>query len=204
MSNHLRVALVLAAAYGLGSIPFAWIVARIAGTSDLRRVGSGNVGATNVLRTSGVAAGIVALALDVAKGVGAVALARWAAVGDEAAAAAGLLAVVGHVFPVWLGGRGGKGVATAAGVFVVLAPVALGVAVAVFAGVVLVTRYSSLGSLLATLTLVAAVAFGEHARATLVVAIAIATLIVLRHSGNLARLRAGTELRFGAGGLPRG
>lgn len=193
----MRVALVLAGAYVLGSIPWAWLVARAAGTRDLRRAGSGNVGATNVLRTSGRAAGFAALGLDLAKGAAAVALARRAAVGDEAAAAAGLLAVVGHVFPVWLRGRGGRGVATAAGVFALLAPGALAVAVAVFLGVVMATRYVSLGALVGTVTLVAGVMFGDQPRATRIVAAAAAALIIVRHAGNIQRLRAGTEPRLG-------
>jgi acyl phosphate:glycerol-3-phosphate acyltransferase len=197
VSNDVRVALVLAGAYVLGSIPWAWLVARAAGTRDLRRVGSGNVGATNVARTSGFAAGGIALALDIGKGIAAVALARWSQVGEDAAAAAGLLAVVGHIFPVWLRGQGGKGVATAAGVFVLLAPRSLGVAIVVFGLVVLTTRYVSLGSVVAALALVAATVFGGAPRATLVVVIAVATLVVARHAGNIQRLRVGTEPRIG-------
>jgi acyl phosphate:glycerol-3-phosphate acyltransferase len=204
VSGDVRVALVLAGAYGIGSIPWAWLVARAAGTRDLRRAGSGNVGATNVFRTSGPMAGAVALVLDVAKGAAAVALARWAAVGEDAAAAAGLLAVTGHIFPVWLRGRGGKGVATAAGVFALIAPGALVVAVAAFAMIVAVTRYVSLGSMLGALGLVAATIYSGSPHATRVVAVAVAGLIVMRHAGNVARLRAGTEPRLGARGLPRG
>jgi glycerol-3-phosphate acyltransferase PlsY len=196
VSNDVRVALVLAGAYVLGSIPWAWLVARAAGTRDLRRVGSGNVGATNVARTSGLAAGAIALALDVGKGVAAVALARWWQVGEDAAAAAGLLAICGHVFPVWLRLRGGKGVATAVGVFAMIAPVALGLAVVVFAIVILATGYVSLGSIVASVALLAATVFANPPRAILVVAGAAAALIIVRHAENIRRMRAGTEPRI--------
>jgi acyl phosphate:glycerol-3-phosphate acyltransferase len=191
----MREALVLGAAYLLGAIPFAWLIARAAGAGDLRRRGSGNVGATNVLRTAGLVPGLIALVLDVGKGVAAVALAQAASVGEDASAAAGLLAVAGHVFPVWLRGRGGKGVATAAGVFAMVAPGALGFAVVIFVATVVTWRYVAAGSLLATAALVSAIAFGGYPRATLIVAIATAVLVVVRHADNIARLRHGSEPR---------
>lgn len=195
----MREALVLGAAYVLGSIPFAWLIVRAIGGGDIRRRGSGNVGATNVMRTSGLMAGVPVLALDVAKGVAAVLIARAAGLDEGAVAAAGLMAVVGHIFPVWLRGQGGKGVATAAGVFALLAPAALGAGVVVFVLAVLTTGYVSLGSIGASVALVAAVAFSPAPRAILVVAIAVAALVVARHSSNIARLRAGTEPRMGKG-----
>ena len=131
-------ALILIGAYLIGSIPFSFLVARARGV-DVRRVGSGNVGATNVMRSAGTAAGLVAFALDAAKGAGAAWLAKELT-GDASPemagvlpAAAAALAVLGHVFPVWLGFRGGKGVATGAGAFVPLAPVAAAVAIGAFA-----------------------------------------------------------------------
>jgi glycerol-3-phosphate acyltransferase PlsY len=193
----MREAIVLGAAYVLGSIPFAWLIVRAIVGGDIRRRGSGNVGATNVMRTSGLAAGLAVLALDVGKGVAAVALARAVGLGDGAVAAAGLMAVVGHVFPVWLRGQGGKGVATAAGVFAWLAPSAAAVAVVVFAVVSVATGFVSLGSIVASVALVAAVVFSGASRATVVVAIAVATLVIARHAGNIARMRAGAEPRIG-------
>src|SRR5688572_11405613 len=135
-------AFVLIAAYLLGSIPFSYLVARWRGV-DVRRAGSGNVGATNVMRTAGPAAGIAALVLDAAKGAGAAMLAQAAAarhapdMSDVLPGGAAAAAVLGHVYPVWLGFRGGKGVSTGAGAFVPLAPLAAGLAVAIFAVVTL-------------------------------------------------------------------
>src|SRR5262245_57541850 len=147
----MREALVLGAAYLLGSIPFAWLAVRALGGGDIRHRGSGNVGATNVMRTMGLKAGLPVLMFDIGKGVAAVLIARAAGLDAGAIAATGLMAVVGHIFPVWLHGQGGKGVATAAGVFALLAPLALGVAVLVFALVAVTTGYVSLGSILASL-----------------------------------------------------
>src|ERR1700681_5067322 len=112
--------LIIAAAYLIGSIPFALILARRWGAAELRRIGSGNLGAANVLRTSGVTAGILVAALDIAKGAASVLLAIRLSPHAAAPAAAGFAAIVGHVYPVWLRFRGGKGVATACGVFLVL------------------------------------------------------------------------------------
>lgn len=195
----MRDALVLAGAYLLGSVPWAWLAARAAGVGDLRAQGSGNVGATNVLRTAGPAAGIAALVLDVAKGAAAVLLARALSPSPGAGAAAGLLAIAGHVFPVWLGWRGGKGVATAAGVFACLAPGALALAIAIFLIALVGWRVVSLASLLATVAFASAVSLGGYPRATIVASVAAAALIVVRHGGNIARLRAGREPRIGAG-----
>ena len=192
----MRVALVLGAAYLLGSIPFAWLVVRAVGGGDIRQRGSGNVGATNVMRTSGVLAGLAALVPDIGKGVAAVALARVAGLGENGVAASGLLAVVGHVFPVWLRGHGGKGVATAAGVFMLLAPKAFGVAIVAFAIAIVATGYVSLGSIVASLALVTAVVLSQSPRATAVEAIAAALLIILRHADNMRRMRRGAEPRI--------
>jgi glycerol-3-phosphate acyltransferase PlsY len=115
-------ALAIALSYLVGSIPFALLVARLCGISDLRRVGSGSLGATNVLRASGLAAGIAVLLLDMAKGAGGVLMAHRLGATGAGVAAAGVGAVIGHVYPVWLRFHGGKGVATACGVFAVLAP----------------------------------------------------------------------------------
>jgi glycerol-3-phosphate acyltransferase PlsY len=193
----MRDALVLTAAYLLGSIPWSWMVARASGTADLRRAGSGNVGTTNVLRTAGVGPGLVALVLEVGKGVAAIWIARTAGAGEGVAAAAGVLAVVGHTFPVWLGFRGGKGVAPAAGAFAMLAPGAWLAAVGVFVVTVVSTRYVSLGSILAAVTLVVAVAVQGRPPVLVSAALLTAVIILWRHAENIGRLRAGREWRLG-------
>lgn len=179
-------------AYLLGSIPVAWLVVRRAARLDVRRVGSGNVGAANALRATTPAIGLLVALADAAKGAVAVWLARRAHASDGAVALAAVAAVVGHVAPVWLGFRGGKGVATASGAFGVLAPIATGAAVIVFVAVVWTTRLVSLGSLAATAVLVGTVAWREPILVTGAAA-AVAAVIVVRHAANISRLRAGTE-----------
>ena len=183
--------------YLAGSIPFAFLVARRHGV-DLRRSGSGNVGATNVLRTSGVSLAVTAMVLDAVKGAVAVLIAQRLTDGPATPVAAGLAAIIGHIYPVWLQFRGGTGVATAAGVFGVLTPLALAAAAGVFVLAVVVTRFISVGSVAGALTL-ATVAVVDYPPPTAVVAGAIvaALAIVHRHRGNLARLVAGTERRLG-------
>jgi len=186
----------VALAYLLGSVPFAFILSRRRGI-DLRRVGSGNIGATNVLRTSGVRIAVLAMGLDVIKGVVAVIMAQRLTGGVGAPVAAGLASVFGHIYPIWLRFRGGKGVATAAGVFVVLTPWALGIASAAFVLAVWITRYISVGSVVGALTL-AIVAVATDAPGVVEIGSAIAAvLIVQRHRANLARVIAGTERRVG-------
>lgn len=182
--------------YLAGSIPFALLAGRHLRGIDIRRAGSGNIGAANILRTSGLRIALLVMVLDAAKGAAAV---IWAGrlAGAEAGAAAGLAAVVGHIYPVWLRFRGGKGVATAAGVFSVLTPGAFATAAAVFLATVWLTRYVSLGSVLAS-ALLPPIAYGLGAPRTFVLtAAAAAALILLRHRSNLARVRAGTERRIG-------
>jgi glycerol-3-phosphate acyltransferase PlsY len=188
----------LAIGYLLGSIPFAFLLSRRLEGIDIRRAGSGNVGAANVLRTSGIGAALLVMLLDVAKGAGSVLVAqRWVAGDAVAPAAAGLAAIVGHVYPVWLRFRGGKGVATACGVFSVLTPWAMLPAVTLFVATVWITRFISLGSLMATVAL-GPIAYGMDApRAAVVAAVGAAAVIVFRHRSNLARLWAGTERRIG-------
>jgi acyl phosphate:glycerol-3-phosphate acyltransferase len=184
-------------AYLIGSVPFALIVARKWGAPDLRRVGSGNLGATNVLRASGVTAGVLVALLDVGKGIAGVLLAARLD-GSNATAVAGFAAIVGHIYPVWLHFRGGKGVATACGVFAALAPVALPPALAVFLVSAWLTKYISVGSVLASAAL-PPIAYAMGAPTPIViVAIAAAVLIVFRHRSNLARVWLGTERRIGA------
>lgn len=183
-------------AYLVGSVPFAFLLARRRGY-DLRVVGSGNVGATNVLRTSGVSSAVLAMCLDGAKGALAVLVAQRLTSGAATPVAAGIASIIGHIYPVWLGFHGGKGVATAAGVFAVLAPLALGIAGGVFVLGVWVTRYISVGSMAAAISLAVAASASEVPAAVAVGAIVSALIIVHRHRANLARLMAGTERRVG-------
>lgn len=184
--------------YLIGSIPFALLLARRWGTADLRAIGSGNLGAANVMRASGVTAGVTVAILDVAKGAVSVALAERFSDSAAAPAIAGLAAIVGHIYPLWLRFRGGKGVATACGVFAVLTPPVVPPLLAIFLASVWLTKYVSLGSLLATLALPPiAYAVGSPAPAV-AAAVGATTLIVFRHRSNLGRLRTGTERRIGA------
>ena len=190
--------LTIVAAYFIGSIPFALLLARRWGDVDLREIGSGNLGAANVLRVSGVTAGLVVAALDIAKGALSAGLAeRWSNGDATVPAAAGLAAIVGHVYPVWLRFRGGKGVATACGVFSILTPVAVPPALAVFVAGVWMTRYISVGSVLASVALPAAAYLSGSPGPVVAAAIAASILIVFRHRSNLARVREGTERRVG-------
>ncbi|MDA1183191.1 MAG: glycerol-3-phosphate 1-O-acyltransferase PlsY [Acidobacteria bacterium] len=182
--------------YLVGSVPFAFLLVRRRGV-DLRLTGSGNVGAANVLRTSGAATAVAAMSLDVAKGAVAVCVARQLFGGQATPVAAGLAAIIGHVYPVWLGFRGGKGVATAAGVFLIFTPVAVAIAAGAFAMATWMTRYVSVGSLSAAVTLVAVTAVTNAPAAVTVGAAVAAVVIVHRHRGNLGRILAGTERRVG-------
>ena len=183
--------------YLAGSVPFAFLLARRAGI-DVRVVGSGNVGAANVMRTTGTGRAIAVMALDVAKGALAVLLAHLASGGAALAALTGAAAVVGHVYPVWLRFHGGKGVAVAAGVFAVLSPVATGVAALLFLITVWTTRYVSLGSVAATVALPPTAWLTGAPAAVVGTAWGTAALIVFRHRSNLRRLRDGTERRLGS------
>jgi acyl phosphate:glycerol-3-phosphate acyltransferase len=189
---------VVAVAYLIGSIPFSFLVARAFGVRDVRRVGSGNVGATNVLRSAGKAAGALALVLDVGKGAAASVLAGRLAPGEAALpAAAAVAAVVGHMFPVWLRFQGGKGAATGLGAFAPLAPTAALGATFTFAVVALATRFVSLGSVCGALVL-AGLAVGLRGPDPVqVAAVLSAALVVFRHRSNLRRVLGGTERRLG-------
>ena len=183
--------------YAMGSVPFAFLLARRAGI-DVRVAGSGNVGAANVLRTTGTWRGVAVMALDVAKGAAAVLLVRLVTADPRYAAAAGFAAILGHVFPIFYGFRGGKGVATAVGAFLVLAPLATLVCVGVFVAVVAATRYVSLGSILGMVLLPPVAGSIFHASTPVVVAAAAtAALVVLKHRENLKRLIRGTERKLG-------
>jgi acyl phosphate:glycerol-3-phosphate acyltransferase len=193
-----REAISAAAAYLLGSISFAVVLVRVFRGVDVRGEGSGNAGATNVLRTSGKGLAALTMALDVGKGVGAVLLMRQATYDPRWLGAAAFLAVLGHVFPVWFSFRGGKGVATAIGGFVMLCPLAVLVVVAVFLAVVAMTRFVSLGSITAACLLPLAMRLLFHAPDPEVVAASATTVLLLvSHRANIRRLLEGTERRLG-------
>ena len=183
--------------YLVGSIPFALLLAGGVDGTDVRLAGSGNVGAANVFRTTRPSLALAVMALDIAKGCCVVLFAERMGVGEATRAATGFAAVGGHVYPVWLKFRGGKGVATACGVFAVLSPVATVVAVATFVAVVWATRYVSLGSIVASVLLPPLTYLTEAPGPVTIGALAAATLIVYRHRSNLAQLQAGTEWRLG-------
>jgi glycerol-3-phosphate acyltransferase PlsY len=187
-------AVVLAVAFLLGSIPFGVLLARRRGV-DLKKVGSGNIGATNAARALGKKAGGVVLLLDTLKAFApTLVAARWLAPDrPELAAAAGFAAFVGHIYSPWLRFRGGKGVACALGAFLALAPLATLVAGGVCALVVVATRIGSLGSLLGTAALVPALLAFHQPRPYVVLAVAMLVLIVWRHRDNLRRLARGQE-----------
>ena len=182
-----------AVGYLLGSIPFGLLLTRLAGYGDIRRIGSGNIGATNVLRTGSKAAAALTLLLDLAKGSAAVVIGQaW---GEDAALVAAGCVIIGHMFPIWLGFHGGKSVATALGVLIALAwPVALGAAL-VWLVTALLLRYSSLAALVAAVAAAALAPFVIDPPTAAVIA-GIALLIILRHHANIRRLIAGTESRI--------
>jgi glycerol-3-phosphate acyltransferase PlsY len=184
--------------YLLGSIPFGYILVRTFQGRDIRQTGSGNIGATNVSRTSPVL-GALTLLLDACKGFVAVAVTRTLFPGStELAATAALCAILGHVFPVWLRFRGGKGVATGLGSFLVLAPKAVLLLIAVFIAVVLVFRYVSLGSIIAVALFPLLAWFLRYGNtpASLGFISAASLLILVKHHDNFRRLLSGTEHRF--------
>jgi glycerol-3-phosphate acyltransferase PlsY len=199
---------IAAAAYLLGSIPVGYLLVRVFKRQDIRTVGSGNIGATNVLRSGSKGLGAATFVLDAFKGALAVLLASLIAApvlpnvpqrNEEALAA--LFAVLGHMFPVWLRFRGGKGVATGFGVFLVAAPLAALAAITVFAIVLAITRYVSLGSILGAASFPVFAWYtvrGPRPAFFIAVQIAVALLIIIKHHPNIRRLLAGTENRMGA------
>jgi acyl phosphate:glycerol-3-phosphate acyltransferase len=189
--------IVLVTGYLLGSIPFAYLLARRHRGIDLRLAGSGNVGAANLLRTTTKKIGVSAMALDVGKGIASVLVARQIDPGATGPAVAGIAAVLGHIYPVWLGFRGGKGVATTCGVFSILAPQATAIATLVFLVLVWWTRYISLGSVAGSVMLAPLAYLTGAAEATIIAAATVAAIIVHRHRSNLRRVFAGVERRLG-------
>jgi acyl phosphate:glycerol-3-phosphate acyltransferase len=188
--------IVVIVAYLIGSIPFGYLIVRGKIGADIRETGSGGTGATNVSRRAGKVAGLVTLVLDALKGAAAVFIAARLTHSDWLIDASAIAVLVGHIFPVWLGFRGGKGVATGAGVFLVLAPAALVCAGFVFVAVVVLTRYVSLGSIVAAATIPLFVWTQNGPRHLLITAVLGALLIVFAHRGNIERLTHGTEARI--------
>lgn len=207
--NYPTLIAVAAGSYLLGSIPFGYILVRVFQGIDVRSIGSGNIGATNVARTGGKRLAIATLILDAFKGwlpvflvltIPAIPVSGLAQLHTLATLAA-LCAVTGHMFPVWLGFKGGKGVATGMGVFLALAPMAVLVALALFAAIVAVTRYVSLASILAAAAFPVALWWLDRdsfPAPALAMSAAVALLVILRHHQNIGRLLAGTESRIGA------
>lgn len=190
------LAIVAALAYLLGSVPFGIVITRAFGLGDLRAIGSGNIGATNVLRTGNKPAAAATLILDAAKGAIAVLIAR-ALVAEDAAQLAGLAAFLGHLFPVWLGFKGGKGVATFLGLLIALAPPVGLACCATWAAIAAATRISSLSALVSAASASFwLVLFNQGQMLFLVVALTL--LIYVKHRANIARLKAGTEPKIGA------
>jgi acyl phosphate:glycerol-3-phosphate acyltransferase len=196
---------IAAVAYLLGAIPFGLILVRVVRGEDVRLSGSGNIGATNVTRLGGAKLGITTLVLDAAKGYLAVRFAIFVSSSTPAvdvglaAALAALCAILGHIFPLWLKFRGGKGVATAVGAFLGVAPRAVLVVFAIFLVIVVIFRYISLGSIVASAIFPALVFLlyrGSSSPAGLAVMLAASLLIILKHKANIKRLLNGTENRF--------
>jgi acyl phosphate:glycerol-3-phosphate acyltransferase len=222
MQTYIIVAII---AYLLGSIPFGYILVRLFRKQDVRTIGSGNIGATNVARSGAKGLGIATLILDTAKGFVAVMIAYW--IGNHAPTnvlvflpdpkagqmlkagldytytltfIASVAAIVGHMYPVWLKFKGGKGVATGVGVFLALAPKAVGIVLLIFLAIVWFSRYVSLGSIIATAAfpLFAWLLYGKDLPSIVFLAAACgALLIIIRHKDNIRRLLAGTEHRLG-------
>ena len=186
--------LTLAVAYLLGSIPFGLVLTRAFGKGDIREIGSGNIGATNVLRTGSKGLAAATLLLDVAKGALAVWLAQRFWPGFELHAAAG--ALIGHLYPLWLRFRGGKGVATLLGILIVLLPIAAAVYAGVWIALLLIMRFSSVAGIAAAASApVTAAVIGDTVRFPLLVGLAV--LVIWQHRDNIRRLAAGDEPRVG-------
>ncbi|MDE1990983.1 MAG: glycerol-3-phosphate 1-O-acyltransferase PlsY [Rhizobiaceae bacterium] len=188
----------LVVGYLLGSIPFGLILTRMAGLGDVRNIGSGNIGATNVLRTGNKGLAAATLLLDAFKGTAAVLIVAHF-LGDDAGILAGFAAFIGHIFPVWIGFKGGKGVATFLGITLGLAPLMALIFAIVWLAIAVTTRYSSLSALVATLVI--PVALWILSADKIAAALALMTIICwYKHKANIARLTAGTESKIGAKG----
>jgi glycerol-3-phosphate acyltransferase PlsY len=197
---------ILATAYLLGSIPFGYLLVRFFRKEDIRAIGSGNIGATNVARSGAKGLGLLTLALDLLKGFVAVMIAKHFYPGSpsDIMVVAAVFSVLGHIFPVWLGFKGGKGVASALGVFLAIAPWAGLGALAVFLLVAFTTRYVSLASILGAAVIPVFAMLTNNDRSPVFIGgiLFIALLVILKHHANLRRLLHGTESRFGSNKSP--
>lgn len=196
-SNTVALFVVVLAAYLTGSIPTGLLLGKAYGI-DVRKEGSGNIGATNLYRTIGRKVGIITLVGDCLKGLLPVLLVKFSTLPPEFAAWVGLAAFCGHVFSVFLRFKGGKGVATALGVFLALAPLAVAIALLLFAAIMFIWRYVSLGSIVAAAAMPLAVFFLGGSRSVAVVTLVIAAIVIMRHHENIKRLISGSENRFKA------
>ena len=195
--TFLKEILLLAGAYLLGSVPTGLLLARAMGV-NIRETGSGNIGATNVYRTMGRKIGILTLIGDALKGVIPVLVAKWLGLPDAWVAAIGLAAFLGHVYTVFLGFKGGKGVATALGVFLATSPLSVLIALVIFALILYKWRYVSLASITAAAFIPLIISLIDGKRDLILMSVAIAGIVIFRHRENISRLRAGTENRFKA------
>jgi glycerol-3-phosphate acyltransferase PlsY len=186
--------------YLIGSVPTGIIVAKILGAPDPRTVGSGNIGATNVGRAAGKTAGIITLVGDILKGVLITLFAFYAFGSPVAVSLAGFSVFLGHLFPVFLKFKGGKGVATALGIFLSIAPLQAVVALAIFAAIVAIFRYVSLGSMISAASLPVLLSLSESTIEYVILSALIAIFIIFRHSDNIKRLIQGTENKVGGKG----
>jgi len=191
----LQLVLVVIIAYLIGSIPFGYLIVRAKEGGDVRQTGSGGTGATNVTRRAGRSAGVLTLILDALKGALAVFIAQLVSNTDWSTAAAAIAVIVGHIFPIWLRFKGGKGVATGVGVFLMLDPLAVLCAGVIFLAVVLLTKYVSLGSILAAAAIPLFVWLNTATGPLLAAAVVGASLIVFAHRENIVRILNGTESR---------
>ena len=195
-SAHILSIALVTSAYLLGSVPFGLVTARLFGGPDPRNVGSGNIGATNVMRTSGKPAGILTLLADVGKGALPTLLALYLVKDPAWVSVVGLSAFLGHLFPVFLKFRGGKGVATACGVFLVISPFTLFLTACVFLVMLVSTKYVSVSSISAAVSLPLFLALISGSGDYAALGTAVALLVVLKHRENIRRLREGTESSF--------
>jgi glycerol-3-phosphate acyltransferase PlsY len=199
LEDILSFVLVLLACYLVGAIPTGVILTRLAGSGDIRQTGSGNIGATNVYRVAGRKLGILTLVGDALKGLlpvlGLVLAGAWA---QEQIALAAAVTFLGHLYPVYLGFKGGKGVATALGIFLVFSPLAVLIAALAFAAVLWKWQYVSLGSIIAAALVTILVAGFERSLPLAVATCFISAMVIIRHRDNIRRLLAGTENRFKA------
>lgn len=192
----MKIALLIPFAFILGSIPFGIIIAKVMGI-DLKKIGSGNIGATNVLRSLGKGPAALTLLGDIVKGTAAVAIGRYLSVGSAYEGIIGLSAILGHNFSLFLGFKGGKGVATSIGVLLIYSPQVAIFTLIIWLMVVLMTRYSSLGAIVAFGLLPVNVFLVDYSEMKLIISALITLLILLRHIGNIERLIRGTERKIG-------